>query len=256
MRSLWTHWSALAARLRAAPRRLLVFDYDGTLSPLVDRPAEAILPESTKALLRTLSRQPQNTVSLLSGRSIRQLKRFVRLPGILYGGNHGLELEEAGRRWVHPEMRRRTADIQRAARILRKALEPIAGARLENKTLSLSVHFREVPPSKRPELRRTLRRSLRPLRRRLDLRAGEKIIEVRPRIAWNKGAALRRLARRMPRGSVLLFAGDDQTDEDAFRAIRRRGISVRVGRARSSRAAYYLRRQAEMSALLKKLAAL
>ena len=90
---------------------------------------------------------------------------------------------------------------------------------------------------------------------KLLLSSGKKVIELRPNLCWNKGDAAAKAVELFGRDKrpLVIYAGDDATDEDAFRALARRAVTIRVGRKGNTRAKYYLRSTKEMMAMLKEL---
>ncbi|MFH1037765.1 MAG: trehalose-phosphatase [PVC group bacterium] len=248
MRSLLRNWGAVSDRISRGRVVLLCFDYDGTLTPIVESPEAALLPDETRDLLRSLSRHPRYRPAVVSGRSLREVRSLVGLDKLIYAGNHGLELEGDSLQFVHPGARAARPVIGKAAECLRRELAEIAGARVEDKGLSLSVHFRRVA---RGELDRTVRIIMDitrgPVSRgEVKVSCGKKVIEIRPPVDWDKGGIVNWLAREIVRGQVkdavlTVYTGDDRTDEDAFRAIGDAGITIRVGGADGHSAArYYL----------------
>lgn len=204
---------------------LVALDFDGTLSPLVRRPQAAKLPAATRRLLLRLSRVPGVRLAFVSGRALADLARRVRVPGAFYSGNHGLEVRGPGLAWSHPGAR--VPELRRAARDLRRISELFPGTLLEDKRLTLAFHYRGMAARAVPSLRASLRRALSPYR--LELRDGKKTFEVRPRVAWNKGDAVLKIARAANAGRRIVFVGDDRTDEDVFALLRPRGVTVKVG---------------------------
>ncbi len=141
--------------------------------------------------------------------------------------------------------------VQRLAGRLERDLQRFPEAVLENKGLTLTVHYRRVPRASLPSLRR--------LRDRLQVetsdlpvrwRAGHEVWDVLPQVPWNKGAASRYLMRRFRR-SFPIALGDDTTDEDLFAAVSGRGLSIRVGRVSASKAEYYLGAQPQVTWFLR-----
>ncbi len=258
MRKLWRQWGRVSQKLEEAPHRLFLFGFDGTLAPIAPTPRQAHLPPQTRTLLRRLSERRHSTVGIVSGRSLPDLRRRVRLPEQLYVGNHGFEFEAARRRWVHPEAKRRVRSLLSLAGALSKTLSSIPGAWIENKGFTLSVHFRQVLPRRRSAVGRLVRQTLAHPggRTRWDLRRGKMTLEIRPAVEWNKGSVLALLRKRCPKNTELLYVGDDFTDEDAFRVVGRDGIAVRIGARKRSPAPYYLGRQKEVQRLLEKLVTL
>jgi trehalose 6-phosphate phosphatase len=217
-------------------RPLLVFDFDGTLAPMVRRPESARMRPKTASLLRELSRR--HVVAVLSGRQRADVAARLDEAAIRWVvGNHGAEWER-----VEPRLKRRVA---RWREQLLPAL--FEGVRLEDKGVSLSLHYRGVKDPRGTE------RKLRALARALDgvdVKSGKRVLNLMPAGSPNKGDALKRL-RRLALCSAALYVGDDETDEDAFAV--RGAVSVRVGPKQRSRARWYLRRQSEIDRLLEEL---
>ena len=191
----------LLARLARAPAdAALLFDVDGTLSPIVARPELAYVPEPTRQELRRLVPR-YRLVACVSGRAGDDARRLVGVAGIRYVGNHGLELD--------PQAAEVAAAI---ARFRAQVSRPV-----EDKRLSLTYHYRGAVDEEaaRAELAEIAARAQ---AAGLVPRWGRKVLEIRPGVRADKGTAVRTLlaetgARRA------LFAGDDATDLDAFAAL-------------------------------------
>jgi len=130
---------------------------------------------------------------------------------------------------------------------------------LEDKGLSLTVHFRKVTRGKLPLVAHAVSAATRPYRMRGEvvLRSGKEAIEIRPSVEWDKGKTLLWL---LEKSTVTggeqpwpVCVGDDRTDEDAFRTIRDRGLTIFVGEARTTEARYYLRNIGEVAEFLGRL---
>jgi trehalose-phosphatase len=215
-----------------------ILDFDGTLAPIAGVPDAAVLAPATRAVLRTLAAHPRARVVVLSGRSLRDLVARVAVRGVVYGGCHGLEIVGRGLSFVHPRARAGLAAVAAARAALRRGLRRVPGALVEDKGLAVTAHYRRVPPSRRAEVFALVARVAR-THPGLAVVAGKEVREFVPRIGWNKGRAARwivaRLTPTLPRAArppLVLFAGDDVTDEDAFAALRGRGVTVRVGARR------------------------
>jgi trehalose 6-phosphate phosphatase len=245
---LWQHLEPVLQRCRAHERCALFLDYDGTLTPIVEDPEAARLSPAVHHVLRTLVRHPRYWVAIVSGRSLADLRGRVAEEGLYLAGNHGLEIEGPSMRFDHPEGRRLSPHLKALRHALQRDLHEIAGAWVEDKGLSLSVHYRRVPEDLVPEVQERVRRRVAPAVEAglCVLRSGKAVLEVRPHVPWHKGEAVRwiltQLRRQDPAAGVLpLYLGDDDTDEDAFRALGSEGIGIVVGRDRlHSTAPYYL----------------
>jgi trehalose 6-phosphate phosphatase len=245
------HLEEVAARLRG--RRLALFlDYDGTLSPIVTRPELATLPEEARGILRRLSRRA--TVAVVSGRGLEDVRALVGLDELFYAGNHGFEIRGPDRTAVSREIGVEFRDdVARARDLLSRELSAVDGAWTEDKTQSLSVHYRQVADERAGEVETAVDRVLAQLPR-LRKHYGKKVLEIRPRVDWDKGKAVGFLLDTLGlRGDSVLpmYLGDDVTDEDAFRALRGRGVGVLVSeRPRPTAAEYRLRDPEEVRLFL------
>lgn len=252
-------WRRLRGRVGDGRGWLVLTDYDGTLVPIRPTPAQARLSAGMRAAVSALSRARGISVGIVSGRSLDAVRRLVRLPGVVYAGNHGLELQGPGLRFVHPGARRRIPLLRRIARRLHHTLRGIPGALVESKRLSLSVHWRRIPVRHTALFHRRVKAVLSPwvARQAVRVTRGKRVVEVRPPVNWDKGAVVGWLVKaRRCRDGCLLYLGDDRTDEDAFRAVNRlRGVSVFVGTPRRRTAArWWLRDPREVGELFTRLA--
>ena len=226
---------------RLREHKLVIFlDYDGTLTPIVEDPAQAILPEKTRDVIRQLARHW--TVAIISGRDLADVRSLVGIDDIVYAGSHGFDIagprdsyrnQEPGQRFLPA--------LERAETRLRELLKDIPGARIERKRFTIAVHYRQVRKPHLPEVEQLVNQVLADqpsLRKSL----GKKVFEIRPDVDWDKGKALLSLLEAVSISSgdaVPLFIGDDITDEDGFRAIRERGIGIAVGSEERPTAAHY-----------------
>lgn len=244
----------IAARLRG--RRPAVFlDYDGTLTPIVARPDLAIMDESMRAVVRALAYSCPTAI--VSGRALQDVTRLVGLPELYYAGNHGFEIGGPAHSTIQYEPGKQfIADVQLASERLGRALAGVDGALIEDKRYSASVHYRLVAAERVPEVERVVDQVLQDLPS-LHKRHGKKVFEIRPRIDWDKGRAVLWLLHVLHLDTptvVPIYLGDDTTDEDAFSALKGRGIGVLVtAEPRSSAADYSLRDNQEVRRFLEVL---
>ena len=263
MEQLLSAWSEVARRLQGARRILLLMDYDGTLTPIVERPELAHLPESTRMLLKALRYQPRFKVGVISGRALSDLKGRVGIHGIIYAGNHGLEIEGPGVDFVNPIAEEMKPVLRVIHQVLKRALGGSRGVLVEDKGLTLSVHYRQVAAEKAEEVQDSFERIVGSTLAAGQVRitSGKKVYEVRPAVDWDKGKAIRLLMKKYGKGGresglVPVYLGDDLTDEDGFRVIEKYGggISVFVGEPdQESSARYFLRSPEEVSRFLEML---
>jgi trehalose 6-phosphate phosphatase len=210
----------LISQVVRAQHLLFSLDFDGTLAPIVDRPDQAVLPAVTGAVLRALEQVAGVTVSIISGRSLVDIKSRVGIDGLIYSGNHGLEIEGPGIRFVHPRALALGESLRRITEEVASAASSLDGVEIEWKHLTASLHYRRASAFVRRELMEILRESRLGRDRRFMVREGKKVYDLRPRIAWNKGDAVRLIQGRLQlRDALVVVAGDDMTDEDAFEAF-------------------------------------
>jgi trehalose 6-phosphate phosphatase len=208
---------------------VVFFDFDGTLSDIVDDPDSARLSEDAADALTSLI--AQCPVAILSGRDLADVRQRIGLPGIWYGGSHGFEL--TGPDGAHHQNVEAAASIpvlEQAAAELVNQLSHIPGVVVEHKRFGVAVHYRKAARDRVGEVTAVVRRA----GQRIGLRVttGREVIELRPHVDWDKGKTLRWVLdyiRDAEPGRLLpIYLGDDITDEDAFDAVRDDGIAVVV----------------------------
>lgn len=237
---------------------VLLLDFDGTLAPIVDLPEDAVpLPAALDAA-RRLAARPDVRLAVISGRGLADVRGRLQLEGVDYAGNHGMEIEGPGLSETHPEARAARPLLAAAAGAVEPLVKAVPGALLEDKGLTLSVHYRMSPAAQAAQLREQVWEVVEPLEG-LRLTPGKMVLEIRPRVEWHKGKAVRFLLDRIqpPAGAPILYLGDDNTDEDAFRALEGSGEGVIVaddGPPATTAARSWLRDPAEVAELLAELA--
>ena len=209
----------------------LLFDYDGTLTPIVARPELAVLAPATRRLLARLAALPRVYVGVISGRNLDELKAIVDLPGLYYAGAAGMELDLAGRTIIHP----RAPEIEADAAALMHALAPIEaefpGAWIEDKRFACTVHYRDMADVLIDPLRDRVEELVRQSDADLRIVEGPRAWEISPRAGWHKGTAVTLILDRCDaRSAMVLYAGDGGNDADAYEAAAAlAGITIGVG---------------------------
>lgn len=225
--------AATARRLSGEPL-LLLLDVDGTIAPIAPRPEYASVPAETRSVLERLVAAPGVLVAILSGRAAEDANRIVGVAGVWTIGNHGIELREpSGQIVVDLPVQRFANAIEDAVGRSRELARANPGVVVEDKRWTASVHYRLAHPSCVPELTAAVADMAAELGLRLT--RGKEVLELRPPVDIDKGSAALALAERLGATSVgasVFCAGDDRTDEDAFRALRQarpESVTVRVG---------------------------
>ncbi len=189
-------------------------DIDGTLAPIVPTPDMSEVSEELKNLLRRLG-EKYLLVAGISGRKTEDAFDLIGLEDVVYFGNHGFEILRDGEVEVIPEALPYFERIQELERLAREELAP-EGAFVEEKGITASVHYRNVPPDVGERCVELVQRE----GERLGLRVtvGRGVVEARPPIRADKGTAVRTLVEEY-RPTRAMFLGDDTTDLDAFREL-------------------------------------
>jgi trehalose-phosphatase len=206
----------LVAAYQAGRPLVLLFDYDGTLTPLVAHPRLARLPERMRHLLRALACRPRVFVGVVSGRTIDNVKRLVDIPGLYYGGTSGLELDLRGVPVTHPRTEDGQALVEEAVRRLRPLAARFPGAWVEHKPLGLTLHYREVCRHLARELCCQARQTFRPCADQWRIVNGAMALEATPALGWTKASAVRMILLDVGGNGYLMYAGDDSNDADAL----------------------------------------
>jgi len=228
-------------------------DYDGTLTPIVERPDLAVLDESVRAAIRRLA--TLCPVAVVSGRDLDDVARHVGLDELVYAGSHGFDIRG-------PSLRTQIGleylnELGGAESELKARLSGVAGALVERKRFAIAVHTRQVAPADKPTVAEAVR-NVASDHAQLRVTGGKEIHELRPNLPWDKGRAVLALLDALGLAgaeTAPLYIGDDETDEDAFRALAGRGIGIRVMESAGATAAgWSLKDPAETAAFLERLA--
>lgn len=248
---LFAHIDKILAKIKSTPKNFLFLDYDGTLVPIAPKPNQALLAQDKRDLLALLCQQ--FTVAIMTGRSLEEIKKIISIPEIILAGNHGFEIFSPWGSWVHPEARGFQKVISGLATSLEEALKPFLGAWVENKGLTLSVHYRLVKERGEEKIKSIFYHTIEGHKEKVRVTLGKKVLEIRPNVPWDKGKAVERLSKlyEVPQGHRI-YMGDDETDEDAFRALKE-DITILVGQKDTTAAKYWVKDTTEVWLFLKNL---
>jgi len=214
-------------------RSLWVFDFDGTLSPIVPERNEARLHRECERMLRFLARSPWNRVAVLSSRALDDIVSRVPVPGVFVGGASGLEWRLPGGHRSGPgaALEALLAAKRRAVFPLFEEMASIPGVEIEDKRWSVAVHYRNASPRsfrKRMSLLQRLRD-----RTGIKVYRGHEVVEVQLLGGGGKSAGVRRLCRLAgwdPARERIVYAGDDENDAVAIRwVLSKGGAGIVVG---------------------------
>lgn len=252
---LWKNLHELQRRIINTERLLIFLDYDGTIVPFASTPQKVKLPKKTKVLLEEINRHFAIYLSIVSGRSLEEIKKQISIPDLFYAGNHGLEWEINGKKYTIPKMNKYLKDLSGIKKALIHLEDKYPGVTIEDKKLTLAVHYRLINQKQLPLFHKHLHTILKPLLNAFPIRLskGKKIYEIKPAINWTKGdfveLAIRKLTNKKNLNNLIIYIGDDTTDEDVF--IRLPNIiTIKVGK-KSTKAKYYIKNHLETILLLR-----
>lgn len=241
---LFLHLEQIAPSVFNAQQVLLFSDFDGTLVPIKDTPSECYLDPIISKTLLTIANLPQVIVGVVSGRELSDVRSRVGLDRIYYAGNHGLEIEGPGISFVEHTAKSRSEELDELVEALSISLGVIPGVWVQHKRLSASIHYRQAARDAVSLVSDMVSRvtALAVQTNRFVLRNGKCVIEVRPAVDWNKGRAVCWLADHLTEKDhkpIKIYLGDDDTDEDAFKAWPT-GITIRVGESQNTSANFFV----------------
>jgi len=196
---------------------LVLTDVDGTLSPIVDRAEDAYVPNEIKGALSSLIARAVG-VAAITGRSLETARRMVDVAGVHFAASHGVDVWVDGR----SERPKEVAQWEERAREVLAELRTVEGGGvwIEDKEFGLAIHYRQASDGEaaRERILATIAESA--AAREFEVQEGRMIVELRPRLAMNKGTAAAAIIERLGAQGVLCL-GDDVTDIDMFREVRR-----------------------------------
>lgn len=259
MKNLFKCWDNLKEKL-SNKYIMLFLDYDGTLAPIVNMPQQASVSKEAKGLLSKLSKSHNCKLSIISGRALKDIKNIMGLKGIIYSGNHGLEIEGPKIKFEASVSSGYKATLEQIKEDLKNRLHSIKNVFVEDKGISLSIHYRLVNRKDIPKVKTIFHETtiFYLIRNKIKVKTGKMVLEIRPPHEWDKGKVVMWLLARQQfalNGEAVLpvYLGDDTTDEDAFKALKNRGITIFIGKPKPSYAKYYLNNTDEVEEFLKRI---
>jgi trehalose-phosphatase len=242
-------------------RPLILSDFDGTLAEFQIDPNAVTLTPSSKILLQTLSTRADLSAGIVSGRRISDVRgRVPAAPSMFIAGLHGLEIEGPGFRFSHNGVALAAPGLSFLSKDLRRAVKPLPGVFVEDKTYAVVLHVRGASKADRLHAITRFTALSEPLlsEGKVRLQPGDHVLELLPNVDWAKGDAVRAIIRHVETHTKEtvwpVYIGDDETDEDAFEEIGTNGLTIAVGK-RPAAAAFKVDNPAAVEGFLKAILA-
>jgi trehalose 6-phosphate phosphatase len=251
----------------AAGKLVAIFlDYDGTLAPIVNNPDAAHMSEHMREAVRRVARL--FPTAIISGRGREKVEQFVQLKELFYAGSHGMDIAGPKIKIDGQIIEEDGATFQPAAQYeplmmmlaekLWNAVNTIPGSTVENNKFCVSVHFRNCAPEDYDRVTAAVDQIM-SQHQELHVTRGRKVLEVRPKMDWNKGSALLHLVKMLglqEKDVFCVYIGDDRTDEDAFQVLAETGTGSGIlvsTKCKSTAGKWTLRDPAEVASFLYRL---
>lgn len=242
----------VSRRTMPGRKTVLFLDFDGTMVPIQSDPSGCVLSAALKEKLSHLAGSGSCRLAIVSGRTLPDIKKMVGIRKVYYAGTHGLDISGPGVRYTHPCSRSSRQVLRNVKQAVSKEIEGVRGAWLEDKRVTLCLHFREVAQ----EEVRPVRKAFHDAVARycgdgpFSVIKGKKVLELTPDASWDKGEAVLWILRHLGGDHFPIYVGDDRTDETAFKALRKKGLTIRIGTSRKTFADFYLKGCWEVSRLI------
>lgn len=262
MKYLFENIPTVNELLRTKENVILLTDFDGTLTPIRKHPDLAILSDEIRQILINFSHNKTIVLGIITGRSLKQIKKLVNIQDALYVANHGIELEVPGVRSTCPEAKKARSTLRHIYMKLLKSLRNIEGIYVEDKGLSVSLHYRAVKNiDDANEVSRTLHAITKSFleRKMILLSEGKMVYEIRPPVKRNKASAIQWLLTHyfpleFRENALLIYLGDDKADIEVFDSLRGKGLTIFVGNPLDTSVAdYYVHSPDEVKTFLEHL---
>jgi trehalose-phosphatase len=259
---LFENIQTVDALLNAREKTILLTDFDGTLTPIQKHPDLVNLSEEIRQILIKYSQNKAIFLGIITGRSLKQIKKLVNIPEILYVANHGIEIEGPGIHYVSKEARKARYILWHIYMRLFKSFRHIEGIYLEDKGYTISVHYRLVKKAKDVEfIANSITSITKPyiVGKILSLSTGKMVYEIRPPVKWNKAIAIRWLLTNyfpleFGENALLIYLGDDKADIEVFDSLKGKGLTIFVGNPLDTSVAdYYVHSPDEVKTFLEHL---
>jgi len=261
MTHLFKKWDNISGKIKNK-HVYLFLDFDGTLAAIRRDPAKVRLSREVSDLLNNFVKLQNISIAIVSGRKLSDVKRLAGIKGITYVGNHGLEARGKGIKHIVPGVVKAKKTLKKISGILKKEYRSLKGVSVEDKDLTLCVHFRRASKNNIEIAQDIFKKVTHPykIKKKIFVTQGKRSWEIRPPIKWDKGKMVMHLLRvkgsKGQRVKVFpIYVGDDRTDEDAFRELKRIGCTIKItgNKKERSLAKYYLNNILEVKKFLSKV---
>jgi len=249
------NWATVYLRIVSSDKIALFLDFDGTLVSIQEDPSCCVLAEGIKEQLKSLADSGRCYITILSGRSLPDIKGMVGIPNISYGGDHGLVISGNDMAYVHAKALTAKPFVDKAARMLNQKIAGIEGAWVERKRCTASLHYRSVRKEEVLSVKKAFYKVASEFSggSGLAIIRGKMVLELVPDASWTKGSAALWVLHNLKGKYLPVYVGDDLTDETAFKSLRNKGIAIRVGKSKKTFADYHIKGYWEVSRLLDQL---
>lgn len=244
---LFDHIHKIFTKMDEADKILLLLDYDGTLVSFREKPMDVATSDEVKTLLTCLIQNPKFTVVIVSGRMVHEIKQLLEIRGLSFAALHGLQIELAnGKSYSWQPNNNIRSILEKIKEASLYKFKDEKGVYIEDKKLTLAFHYRTLAEEKIHYATEKFLEIVKKIdgNKSFEIIHGAKVVEIRPK-GWNKGKAVEYIYTIIAesKNTLPFYIGDDTTDEDAFRAIGNRGLTVFVSNNsnQSTTAQYWLK---------------
>lgn len=254
MKYVFKDFGKIKKRIKKAGGSILLLDFDGVLSAIAPTPDEAFISNENLALLKKCAKI--FPVALITGRKLIDIEKKIGIKNFLYIASHGLEWKENKKYHIKMVPQKIIKAICLAKEKIRPLMSRYPGMIFEDKNFMLAVHYRIMNLKLVNAFIREVTSILKPIVKNNKLRLDHnlKTFELRPEINWDKGDsalfATEYFNKKIGKNLIPIYLGDGLTDEDAFLALKKNGITIRVGKNNKSSAKWYLKNQKEVNLFL------
>lgn len=225
---------------------ILFLDYDGTLTEIVSAPDKALLSKEIYSILIKLKKIFQ--IVIISGRTLNDIMEKIGIKDLIYAGNHGMQIWERKRIVLNQIKEGNRVLLNEFFERIKDKTSNIDGFFVEDKTITGSLHYRNVKIEKLSYLFKIIEKISKDYEDNFDFVLGKKVFEIRPKNSFNKGKAVTWIIENLAKNKYPIYIGDDTTDEDAYKILSNLGISISVGV--DPYADYFLKKQSEVKEFL------